>query len=81
MSEPMTMLTVASLSLLGLTMCLFAGLRAWQGWLDLKRLELGGSLGAGASGRGTGNMAERIELADLKERIRKLEAIAACVDL
>jgi hypothetical protein len=24
---------------------------------------------------------ERIEIADLKERIRKLEAIASCVDL
>jgi hypothetical protein len=30
---------------------------------------------------GAGNGAARIEIADLKERIRKLEAIAAGVDL
>ena len=77
MSEPLTMLTVASFALLGFSMLVFAGLRGWQGWLDLKRLELTGAQ-AGKSG---GNMAERIEMADLKERIRKLEAIAACVDL
>ena len=30
---------------------------------------------------GHGGTAERIELADLKERIRKLESLAACIDL
>ncbi|MCM0001163.1 MAG: hypothetical protein NBV68_17470 [Erythrobacter sp.] len=61
-----------------------AALRAWQGWLDLKRSELdrvpagrGGSGGEEGSGLGTA----RIELADLKERIRKLEAIASGVEL
>ena len=78
MSEPMMMVTMASTGLAGLSMLLFAGLRGWQGWLDVKRLEL-------TSGRtrppSEGGMAELIELADLKERIRKLENIAACVDL
>ena len=77
MSEPMTVIAVASMTLLGTAMLLFAGLRAWQGWLDLKRMELAG----GRAQPSHGNMAERIEMADLKERIRKLEAIAACVDL
>ena len=77
MSEPLTMLTVASFALLGFSLLVFAGLRGWSGWLELKRLELTGARGDKAGG----NMAERIEMADLKERIRKLEAIAACVDL
>ena len=58
----------------------YATLKGWQGWLDYKRLEL-------ASHCGTGNdyavppAGGRIELADLKERVRKLEAIAAGIDL
>ncbi len=58
-----------------------AALRAWQGWLDLKRRELDrvpvGHGGEETAGLGTA----RIELADLKERIRKLEAIASGVEL
>ena len=52
-----------------------AGLKAWSGWLELKRLELG----TRSSPEGPSTFA-RIELADLKERVRKLEAIAAGVD-
>lgn len=77
MSEPLTWMAMASFALLGLTMLLFAGLKGWQGWLELKRLEL---TGAQAQPR-VGDMAERIELADLKERIRKLESLASCIDL
>jgi hypothetical protein len=76
MSEPMTMMAMAGFGLAALGILLFAALRGWQGWLDLKRLEL-----AGAEPRSHGGMAERIELADLKERIRKLESLAACIDL
>jgi hypothetical protein len=78
MSEPMTMVAMAGFGLAALGIMLLAALKGWQGWLDLKRLELE---------RGTarppshGGMAERIEVADLKERIRKLESIAACIDL
>lgn len=64
--------TLAALALLGL---IFAW--SWRGWLDLKRLELGG----GALPAGTPSAASRIELADLRERVKKLEAIAAGVDL
>lgn len=42
-------------------------LRAWNGWLDLKRLELN---------RTSPEAATRIDLADMRERLRKLEAIA-----
>ena len=78
MSEPMTMMAMAGFGLAGLGILLFAALKGWQGWLDLKRLELAGTEAKAAS---HGGMAERIELADLKERIRKLENLAACIDL
>jgi hypothetical protein len=78
MSEPMTMMAMAGFGLTGLGILLFAALKGWQGWLDLKRLELAGAEPRAAN---HGGMAERIELADLKERIRKLESLAACIDL
>ena len=79
MTQQWSEIAVAALAFAGLAIFLAASLRAWQGWLELKRLELGaGSRPAEAR---TGGMAERIELADLKERIRKLESLAACIDL
>jgi hypothetical protein len=77
MSDPLTMMTLASFGLAALGVAVFAGLKGWQGWLDLKRLELAGH----RQQEGRGPAMERIEIADLKERIRKLEAIASCVDL
>jgi hypothetical protein len=65
----------------------FVGLKAWNGWLALKRTELellaAGQRGAAEPGMGAGavSAATRIDVADLKERIRKLEAIAAGIDL
>lgn len=49
---------------------------AWAGWLRLRARELDLHRPAGDP-PGVG---QRIDLADLKERIRKLEAIAAGVD-
>ena len=79
MSEPMTMVAMAGFGLAALGIMLLAGLKGWQGWLELKRLELDSAPVRPAASHG--GMAERIELADLKERIRKLESIAACIDL
>ncbi|HEX8258434.1 MAG TPA: hypothetical protein VF589_12460 [Allosphingosinicella sp.] len=76
MSEPITYLAMAAFGLVAVSIAVFAGLRGWQGWLDLKRMELSGNHQQGRS-----PAFERIEMADLKERIRKLEAIASCVDL
>jgi hypothetical protein len=78
MTEPTTMMAMAGFGLAALGIMLFAALKGWQGWLDLKRLELDSAPVRRASHGGT---AERIELADLKERIRKLESLAACIDL
>jgi hypothetical protein len=77
MSEAMTTITLASFGLLALSIVLFAGLKGWQGWLEVKRLELAGP----TRREPRGPAADLIELADLKERIRKLESIAACIDL
>jgi hypothetical protein len=76
-------LVQASASLIGLVVIAAALLRGWQGWLDLKRRELDRHHAAHAArdDAGSGLGTARIELADLKERIRKLEAIASGVEL
>jgi len=77
MDEPLISLTLAAMALVGLVIVASTALRAWQGWLDLKRAELAQGYEAGTPP----SPAARIEVADLKERIRKLEAIAAGVEL
>lgn len=71
---------IAAAALIGLGIVAATLLLGWRGWLALKQRELdchrseprdpGSSMGAA-----------RIEISDLKERIRKLEAIANGVDL
>ena len=63
---------------LGVTamLCLTAH-RAVRGWLDLKRLELAGPAGSDDEE----DVGLRIELADVRERLKKLEAIANGVEL
>jgi hypothetical protein len=79
MTEAMTMIAVAGSALGGIGIVTAATLKGWQAWLELKRLEL--TAPSREPGAGRGGMAELIEMADLKERVRKLESIAACVDL
>jgi hypothetical protein len=71
------LLTAALTTLAAILMLSRAGLTAWQGWLEIRRLEIE----RGREGSSPISPATRIDLADLKERIRKLEAIAAGVDL
>lgn len=78
MPEPT--LVIAGAALVGLVVVVVALLRAWQGWLALKQREIEArATPPGAAGASTLGAA-RIELSDLKERIRKLEAIASGVD-
>ena len=77
MNDAMIMVTMASFGLVGLSIATFAGLRGWQGWLEVKRLELAGSVRREPRSP-AGDM---IEMADLKERVRKLESLASCIDL
>jgi hypothetical protein len=65
-------------ALLGLVIVSISMLRGWQGWLALKEREL--DRGRHEIEGGVASGMQRIELADLKERIRKLEAIAAGID-
>jgi hypothetical protein len=59
----------------GLTVLALIGLKAFRAWIDLKQLEIGHRNHTSPS------TAQRIDVADLKERIRKLEAIASGVDM
>jgi hypothetical protein len=77
MQDPIFYLTMAAAALSGLAIVALATLRGWNGWLDLKRAELMRRV----EETSPPSTATRIEVADLKERIRKLEAIAAGVDL
>ncbi|HYI43335.1 MAG TPA: hypothetical protein VD768_06910 [Sphingomicrobium sp.] len=75
--EPLSIALVATAILAGLGTAAWAALKGWNGWLELKRLEL---CHDGAD-RNVPPAGGRIEIADLKERVRKLEAIAAGIDL
>ncbi|MEC3912700.1 hypothetical protein U5A82_20155 [Sphingobium sp. CR2-8] len=77
MQDPYLYLTLAATALASLAILTIAGLRGWNGWLELKRAELGRHFEEVVPPTASA----RIEVADLKERIRKLEAIAAGVDL
>ena len=73
MTDPILIATVAMSVLAAAGIAAWAGLKGWQGWLEL------------VNGRAEAGMPQvtggRIELADLKERVRKLEAIAAGIDI
>lgn len=82
MMSPTIVVTAACL--FGICVVAFAVLRAWQGWLELKRQELDrfSRVGPAVEIEGGAQVgAARIELADMKERIKKLEAIASGVEL
>ena len=78
-------IVLAATSLTAIAIVAFAMLRGWQGWLTLKEHELERRVASSPSepepDTGSALGAARIELSDLKERIRKLEAIASGVDL
>ncbi|MEM7780990.1 MAG: hypothetical protein AAF697_11430 [Pseudomonadota bacterium] len=82
MMEPT--LVIAATCLVGICVVAYALLRGWQGWLELKRQEIeraGTQAPAAEIEGGAAVGAARIELADMKERIKKLEAIASGVEL
>ena len=75
--DPLTIGMLSASVIAGLGGASIAGLKAWNGWLDLKKLDLA----QGAGDRTLPPASGRIEMADLRERVRKLEAIAAGIDL
>lgn len=69
MASPDTMLAMTPLLAGGLAMASAAALRAWAGWLEIKRLEITKGLRCPSPTGG--------ELRRLRERVRRLEAIAS----
>lgn len=72
--------TAAAVALSALSIVSLVALRGWRDWIQLKREELAICHSVGQD-PAVPNAGSRIEIADLKERLRKLEAIAAGVDL
>ena len=70
-----------AMTLIALTILGTIGLRGWSQWIALRRFELEQAIGGSARDDVSPATYKRIELADLRERVRKLEAIAAGVDL
>jgi hypothetical protein len=75
--DPLTIGVLSGSVIAGLGGASVAGLKAWNGWLELKKMELTQVAGE----RGLPPATGRIEMADLRERVRKLEAIAAGIDI
>ncbi|MEP3224598.1 MAG: hypothetical protein ABJO01_01395 [Parasphingorhabdus sp.] len=76
MPETGLYLMTAAFTLIGLTAVSLIALRGWRDWIALKTKELDRQREDNPP-----SASSRIEVADLKERIRKLEAIAAGVEL
>ena len=75
--DPVSIGLVATGILAAIGTASWAALKGWQGWLELKRFELT----HGAADKALPPATGRLEIADLRERGRKLEAIAAGIDL
>jgi len=75
--DPVTIGVLSASILAGLGAASWAGLKACGGWLELKKMELTQAV----VDRSLPPASGRIEMADLRERVRKLEAIAAGIDI
>ena len=76
MDGMLTTMILAVAGLAGFLLLVAALLRGWSDWLALKRAELDAQDQAPASA----TPAARIEIADLKARVRRLESIANGVE-
>lgn len=63
---------VLTILLAGIALLSFALLRGWEDWLRVRRLELG----EGLARRRPSPASQRLELLDLRNRVKRLEAIA-----
>jgi hypothetical protein len=69
MTDPASFIAVSGSGLLAVGLASATLLKAWHGWLELRRVEL-----AARGGRRPGG---RPDLADLRARVRRLETIAS----
>lgn len=72
-----TILAIGGVGLAALVIAAAFALKSWHGWLELRKLEIAHSGHPETASQVTGG---RIEIADLKERVRKLEQIASGID-
>lgn len=80
MLETTNLVVMSASSIVALAMLGAVWAWSWKGWLEFKRQQL--STGAaGDDSLPVAQVGNRIELADLRERVKKLEAIAAGVDM
>ena len=70
MTDPAALMAIASAGTAAIGLSAVAALKGWRGWLELKRIEAG-------RGRRGGSPGARPEVAELRARIRRLEAIAS----
>ena len=73
-----TLVTAAAAVAVTAILC-FTVLRAWRGWLEVRRLEI--VQRRAPRGDTDEDVGVRIELAAVRERVKKLEAIASGVEL
>jgi hypothetical protein len=78
MDDPTLLVALGGAGVAFITIAAAATLKGWSDWLELKRIEMESGARGGPA---LPSPAARIELADLKERVRKLEAIANGVDV
>ena len=76
MTDPTILIALASTGLAGFGVATAAALKGWREWLEVRRLEIDRGRSGQANPAGA-----RIELAALRERVRRLEAIANGADL
>ena len=74
MQDPTGLLAFSAACLIAISLASAAALKGWRGWLDLKRLELSGGR---SEPRGS---AVRADLTELRERVKRLEAIASGIE-
>jgi len=72
MGDPSPFLLLGSAGLAACALTSLAALKAWRGWLEVKRIEV-------ANGRRPGRPSP--DLAALRSRVRRLEAIASGIEL
>ncbi|HEX4874247.1 MAG TPA: hypothetical protein VFV06_05030 [Sphingorhabdus sp.] len=77
--DPSFYLTISAMVLLTVGIIAAASLRGWRDWIEYKRSEMESQYRP--THDGAPSAVSRIEVADLKERVKKLEAIAAGIDI
>jgi hypothetical protein len=70
---------MAAAIMASVTLLAMISLRGWRDWIAFKQAEL--EHGHTPGPNSVPSAVSRIEVADLKERVKKLEAIAAGIDL